>query len=151
MRPQGIQRARRVDPYPATWEVPLGIVAGVFAGALLALHLARTIANWLTGGRWEFTPVAEWITAVPGIVSGDAGAGLTDPVDVAAPVLLWVLIVVVEATTIVALVVAGIWSWRRFKPTVLGVATADEVEQMLGVSRLRQNASIIRPDLYGGH
>lgn len=150
MRVQGIQRARRVDPYPATWEVPLGIVAGSLAATLLALHLARAVANWLTGGRWELTPVAEWITAVPGIVSGDAGAGLKDPVDVAGPVLLWLLIVVHELATVAALVVVGIWSWRRFKPAVLGVASAEETEQMLGLSRLRANAGIIRPDLYGG-
>jgi hypothetical protein len=55
-----------------------------------------------------------------------------------------------ELTVLVAVVVTVVWAARRWGPgRVQGMATAAEAEQLLGVSRLRRNAAVVRPDLYG--
>ena len=47
-------------------------------------------------------------------------------------------------------ITAAIWVVRRWGPNRMkGMATADEAEAILGLSRLRRVAPIIRPDLYG--
>jgi hypothetical protein len=66
------QQSRRHDPYPWTWEIPLGIALVILIVLVCGVHLGRGIANVLAGlaGRsrdvlsysrvclrsWEVTP-----------------------------------------------------------------------------------------------
>ena len=44
------------------------------------------------------------------------------------------------------------WAYQRWGPgRMRGMATAAEAEKLLGVTRLRKVAGILRPDLYGKH
>ena len=46
------QQARRRDPYPWTWELPLSVVLLVLLVAGLAAHLGRAVANRAAGAGW---------------------------------------------------------------------------------------------------
>ena len=47
-----LQSDRRRDPYPFTWEIPVGILTGWLLLAGLGIQLARTLANWTAGAGW---------------------------------------------------------------------------------------------------
>ena len=144
------QQARRRDPYPWTWELPLGLVVAVLLVAALAAHLGRALANLTAGAGWAIPKRTELFTSLPGLLSGDAAAGLTKttgPVATATALLAWIVAVelLVLAAVLVALKVGlGRWGPGRMQ----GMASRREAEQLLGRSRLRRNAPIIRPDLY---
>ena len=40
-----MQRSRRNDPYPFTWEIPAAIIAGVLLVLVLGVHIGRAAAN----------------------------------------------------------------------------------------------------------
>jgi hypothetical protein len=146
-----MQRARRHDPHPTPWEVPLAIVVGSLLLVVVGAHLGRGIANLLSAGWWDFPDRADWFTSIPGLLEGDASAGLTAThAAVAAATLLWICIAAVELA-ILGLIVAGIRSGLRLwgPSRVQGVATREEAERLLGRSRLRRHAAVVRPDLYG--
>ena len=146
-----MQRARRHDPHPTPWEVPLAIVLGALLLVMVGAHVGRGIANLLSAGWWEFPDRADLFTSLPGLLGGDASAGLTATHPNLAPAtMLWSCIAAVELA-ILALIVAGIRAGLRlWGPTrVQGVATREEAERLLGRSRLRRHAAIVRPDLYG--
>lgn len=87
---------------------------------------------------------------MPGVLAGDAAAGLALPLQVGAPpgqLLGWVITVeVIIAAATITVTAAGL---RRWGPGRLkGMATAAEAEAALGASRLRRVRPIIRPDLY---
>lgn len=145
-----MQTERRRNPYPFTWEVPAGILAALVLLLVFGVHLGRGFANWTAGAGWHWPRPAALFTAVPGVLAGDASAGLALPLGVgAAPgqLLGWVIVVeVVIAAGAIVLTVAGL---RRWGPGRLrGMATAPEAEAALGASRLRRVRHIIRPDLY---
>lgn len=145
-----MQTERRHNPYPFTWEVPAGIIATFTLLIVLGVHLGRGLANWTAGAGWHWPPPAALFTAVPGVLTGDAAAGLAIPLRVgAAPgqLLGWVIAVdAIIAAGAIAVAVAGL---RRWGPARLkGMATAAEAEAALGASRLRRVRHIIRPDLY---
>lgn len=145
-----MQTERRRDPYPFTWEVPAGIVAALALLLVLGVHLGRGLANWAAGAGWRWPQPAALFTAVPGVLAGDAAAGLALPLQVGAPpgqLLGWVITVeVIIAAGAITVTAAGL---RRWGPGRLkGMATAAEAEAALGPSRLRRVRSIIRPDLY---
>ena len=58
------QGSRRENPYPWTWEVPLGVAVAVLALFALGVQLGRSIANGLTGIGW-FRPVRGFSRACP--------------------------------------------------------------------------------------
>lgn len=143
-----IQQTRRTNPYPWTWEIPavVGLATLIVLG--IGIHVGRTIANGVTGHGWGFTRRDELVTSLPPLLRGDSTAGvdLTTGADERA---LWVSIGAVELGTIVLLVCAALIVWRRWGPTrVRGMANAAEAETLLGVSRLRRHAHIVRPDLH---
>ena len=146
-----MQRARRHDPHPTPWEVPLAIVVGSLLLFVVGAHVGRGIANLLSVGWWEFPDRADLFTSLPGLLEGDAGAGLTATHPMVAPaIVLWVCIAAVELV-VLGLIVAGIRAGLRLwgPSRVQGVATREEAERLLGRSRLRRHAAIVRPDLYG--
>lgn len=145
-----MQRSRRRDPIPWTWEIPAGIVLAILLVLTLGVQLGRSIANLLSGAGWAWVPSANLFTSLPGIVRGEAGSGLAAAHELAGTHLLWGCVVVVE----LAMTVAACWGLKvamdRWGPNRLrGMANRDEAEKLLGRSRLRKAAPVIRPDLYG--
>lgn len=165
-----MQRERRRDPYPWTWEIPLGVaLAGGFA-VVIGLQLGRSMANLVAGAGWtwpdpattsdagQFTsPIgtAFW-TSLPGVVTGDSSAGLAEQEasngGLAGPSLTWGCLAATEVLVVVALGWLAIFVLQRWGPgRMRGMATSAEAERMLGVTRLRKVAGIVRPDLHGKH
>ncbi len=161
-----MQRERRRDPYPWTWEIPLAVaLAGGFA-IVLGLQLGRSVANLVAGAGWtwpdldagQFTsPIgtAFW-TSLPGVVTGDSSAGLAEHEAssgrLAGPSLTWGCLIATELLLAVALGWVAIVILQRWGPgRMRGMATSAEAERMLGVTRLRKVAGIVRPDLHGKH
>ena len=144
------QQSRRHDPYPWTWELPLGVTTAVLLLLTVGVHLGRATANVLVGGRWQLPARRDLFTTVGEVLAGDAAAGLpptTGPV--ASPGSLTVSIVLTElAIVVVSLLVLKLvldrWGPARMK----GMASRAEAERLLGVTRLRRNSAVIRPDLY---
>ncbi len=166
-----MQRERRRDPYPWTWEFPVAAAVLVAVVIVVGIQLGRSVANLLPGTGWTWpasdtttemgfetgSPIgtAFW-TSLPGVVGGDSAAGLpagTAPSDgLAGPGLLWASITATELTLLTLTAWAGIWLHQRWGPgRMRGMATVAGAEKLLGVTRLRKVAPIVRPDLYGKH
>jgi hypothetical protein len=145
------QQARRRDPYPWTWELPVNLVVAFLVMAALAAHLGRAVANRTAGGPWAYPARADLFTSLPAVLTGHADAGLPQhggPLASSTALLAWVA--VTELLLLVA-VLAGLklgldrWGPGRMR----GMTSRHESEQLLGRSRLRRNAPLIRPDLCG--
>jgi hypothetical protein len=145
-----MQRARRTNPYPWTWEPPVA-AAGTFALlAVLAMHAARALAALFAGHGWQMTQRAQIFSSVPGLLAGDASTGLAVQTNYASTTQLWAWTAATEGVVCVVALMALRWWLVRWGPgRVHGMASAAEVEHLLGPSRLRRNAPVIRPDLYG--
>ncbi len=155
-----MQKARRHDPYPWTWEVPLLVFVVLMLGLAVGVQVGRSLANLLAGAGWTWAvDQATFWRSIPAVAGGDAGAGLGTGTSgprldggLASPVLVWTGIGIVEVLVLVAAGWAAIWGLQRWGPGRLkGMATRPEAEQMLGLTRLRKVSSIVRPDLYGKH
>ena len=146
-----MQRSRRHDPYPFTWEIPAAIIAGVLLVLVLGVHLGRAAANLLAGAGWGWPAREELFRSLPGILGGDGGAGLPRAFHGGAgQSALWTSISVCE---LLLLILLG-WAFKigldRWGPhRVQGMATRAQAEQMLGRTRLRTASAVVRPDLYG--
>lgn len=145
-----MQRSRRTNPYPFTWEIP-ALVAGVVLFLLmLGVQLGRSVANLFAGNGWVLVDRADLVSSVAGVVAGHADAGLTGLARPAGPGLLWGCVIGVDLLVLAGCVAAALWGWGRWRPArVHGMATPAQAEALLGVSRLRRHAKVIRPDLYG--
>ena len=144
-------------------------LAGGFA-LVTGLQLGRSLANLVAGAGWtwpdptttsgagQFTsPIgtAFW-TSLPGVVTGDSSAGLAQQEAsngrLAGPSLTWGCLIVTELLVVAALGWLAIFVLQRLGPgRMRGMATSAEAERMLGVTRLRKVAGIVRPDLHGKH
>ncbi|MCK5927224.1 hypothetical protein [Nocardioides sp.] len=159
-----MQRDRRRDPYPWTWEVPLAVTLATLFVIVIGIQLGRSVANLLAGAGWTWpdanagafpSPIgtAFW-TSLPGVLGGNAEAGLPTPVpgDLAGRGLVWASLALTELSLLAATIWAGVWAYQRWGPgRMRGMATAAEAEKLLGVTRLRKVAGIVRPDIYGKH
>lgn len=146
-----MQQERRTNPYPWTWEIPTAISGAVLLVMALAVHVARAIANLGAGAGWQLTPRPALFSSLPGLLSGDATAGLSaaSPAH-ASSGQLWFWIVATELILLVAIVLILRSGLRKWGPGhIRGMASPGEVDQLLGLARLRRNAAMIRPDLYG--
>jgi len=145
-----LQQRRRTNPYPWTWELPAAIGVAVVLALILGIHLGRSLANGLAGTGWTFTDRRDLFTSLPALLGGDATAGLGEPGRMSAGEhALWVSIGAVELAIIASLAWAGVVAMRRWGPARMrGMASVAETEELLGISRLRRNAPIIRPDLH---
>lgn len=146
-----MQQSRRTNPYPLTWEIPCAVTVAVLFLLVLGVHAGRTAANIIAGAGITWPSSDKLITSLPGVLRGDATAGLTpQPGPVATPRATQVWIVLTEAISLALMLWAATISWVRWGPgRVRGMATRTEVENLLGRRRLRRSASVIRPDLYG--
>jgi len=145
-----MQRSRRTNPYPFTWEIPLALVVAVLFLLLLGVQLGRSAANLLAGNGWDFVDRAALFTSLPGIIRGHADAGLGPLSHHPGPSILWASIGTAEAIILVGCAAGLKWGLGRWGPGRLhGMATRAEAEALLGRTRLRKHAKVIRPDLYG--
>jgi hypothetical protein len=146
-----MQRARRRDPYPVTWEVPTGIVLAIVVIAVLGLHIGRGVANLVAGGWWGFPDRARLFVSLPALLRGDPAAGLTRVEGpVASASLLWTCVILVEVMLLIGSLAALKFGLGRWGPhRVQGLASRAEAERLLGRARLRPHSRIVRPDLYG--
>ena len=131
-----MQQARRHNPYPLTWEIPLGVACLVVLTLALGVHLGNGLAQLAAGHGWVWPAPADLFTSLPTVLTNTG-------VDAQA------MIVAVEAVLAGALLGAGVAAWGRWGPSRLkGMASPAQAEQVLGVGRLRQVAAIVRPDLH---
>jgi len=145
-----MQRSRRTNPYPFTWEIPLFVFTAVAFLLLMGLQAARSIANLIAGNGWVLIERPKLITSLGGVLTGHADAGLEGLTNPATSSLLWTCIAVVELLVLIGCVVGLKWGLARWGPGRLhGMATRTEAETLLGQTRLRKHAKVIRPDLYG--
>ena len=145
------QQSRRRDPYPWTWEVPVGVVLVILLVLAGGVHLGRAIANVLAGAGWSFPLLVDLFSSLPGVLRGDAGAGLTGlNGDLPSPMKLWVCLVASELMVMAVCVSLLKFALQRWGPgRMKGMASADEAETLLGLTRLRKVRRVVRPDLYG--
>jgi hypothetical protein len=144
-----MQRSRRHNPYPLTWEIPLAVACTVLLALVLGVHVGRGIANLAAGAGWLW-PDSTWLfRSVPAVLAGDATAGIHTTSRVAVPAGLRVWLAVTEVAVVAPLALAGTFVVRRWGPNRLkGMASPEEAERLLGVSRLRRVRHVIRPDLH---
>lgn len=145
-----MQRSRRTNPYPFTWEIPVFLFTAVLFLLLMGLQTGRSIANLIAGSGWVFVERPKLITSLGGVLAGHSDVGLSGLTSPATPGLLWTCIGVVELLVLIGCVVGLKWGLARWGPGRLhGMATRTEAETLLGQTRLRKHAKVIRPDLYG--
>jgi len=156
-----MQRERRRDPYPWSWEIPVTVLVLMVLAMVVGIQVARSLANLAAGSGWTWpaadpamvstpTGAAFW-SSVPGVLAGDSEAGLPEPVpaDLAGPRLLWASLVTTELVLLALAVWIGVRLYVRWGPARMrGMATSAEAEKLLGVTRLRKVAAIVRPDLH---
>jgi hypothetical protein len=145
------QQSRRRDPYPWTWEIPLGIVLVILMVLVCGVHLGRGIANVWAGVGWAFPGRVELFRSLPAVLGGDAAAGL-DGLNgsLSSPSAVWMWVVASEVmllavSVFVLKLVVDCWGPARMR----GMASQGEAERLLGVTRLRKVRTVVRPDLYG--
>ena len=146
-----MQRERRHTPYPWTWEPIAGAVMAVLLAVLLMVHASRAAANWAAGAGWTWPTSRELLTSTLAVLRGDATAGLAaPPAGHAGEGLLLTLIVIGQLIWIVAAIWGAATWWSRWGPGALaGTASVAQARAVLGRQRLREDAQVIRPDLYG--
>ena len=144
-----MQRERVQDQYPWTWELPLAVVCGVLIVVIAVLQSGRSLANWFAGSGWRWPTPDKLVTSIPGLLAGDAAAGLSGVQHAASATALWGWLTVVGLLTITASTIACVWAWRRWGPARMrGMATITEAHELLGEDRLWRVRHVIRPDLY---
>ena len=145
-----MQRSRRTTPYPFTWEIPVGIVLGVPLTLVLGLQAGQSVANLVAGNGWVFVDRVALFSTLGPLLSGQASAALPGVTHPASAELYWTCVVFVELLVVVVIGWAVKLGLDRWGPARLrGMATAAEAERLLGRTRLRRHARVIRPDLYG--
>jgi hypothetical protein len=144
------QRSRRHDPYPWTWEIPLVTVLALLVLIIFGAHVGRGIANVVAGSDWRFPNRVDLFRSLLGVLRGDAAAGLVDlDGSVASPSTLLMCVAATELILLMVTVLLLKFCLDRWGPgRMRGVATAGEAERLLGVTRLRRNRRMVRPDLY---
>lgn len=129
-----MQRERRHNPYPWTWEIPTAVVLLVVLVLAVGVHLGNGLAHLVRGEGWWWPHPTEVFTTIPTVFTHDPAWG-------------WIATVEAVLIGVVGWLLAA--GWRRWGPSrVQGMATPEQAEQVLGVTRLRKVAPIVRPDLY---
>lgn len=147
-----VQRERVQDQYPWTWEIPLAVVCGVLFVAVAVCQAGRSLANWFAGAGWRWPSSDKLVTSIPGVLAGDAAAGLPGVRPAAEAQALWAWLTVVFLLTVGALIVAGVEAWRRWgSARMRGMATITEAHELLGRDRLWRVRHVVRPDLHPAH
>lgn len=136
-----MQQARRHNPYPLTWEIPVGIACVVVLTLAVGVHLGNGLTHLTAGQGWVWPQPRDLLTSIPALLSPGSGMTVGDPRP-------WIL--AVELLLTGSLVWGAYTLWQRWGPQRLkGMASPEQAERILGVRRLRKAAPIIRPDLHG--
>ena len=148
-----MQVARRHDPYPWTWE-PFALWALMLLMVLLlGIHVGRGLANWVAGAGFTWPLANSVVTSIFGVIAGDPAAGLAHQHQLghwASTGLLHGWLIGTEILLVISYGVATFYVLRTWGPwRVLGMASREEAELLLGRTRLRKVADVVRPDLYG--
>ncbi len=144
-----LQSGRAKDPYPFTWEIPAAAFAVWVLLAVLAAHTGRALANITAGAGWTWPSSRALFTSLPALLAGDPRAGLASLGGAASPAALAGWIITVEVLLLAATIAGSVWAARRWGPgRMKGMASRAEAEAVLGITRLRNTARIIRPDLF---
>lgn len=145
------RRDRFANRVPLTWEIPaFAALIGLFL-LLVTPLLVQGVVALVAAGEFAW-PNQNLITAYGGLFQGRFGAGLSDGASAALPgdAVMWFLTVLGEFVVFGAAVVVGLWMRDLAGWNVRhGLATATQASEALGLPRLRANAAVIRPDLYG--
>jgi len=145
-----MQRSRRTTPYAFTWEIPVGTLVTVLLTLVVGVQVGRSLANLVAGNGWVFVDRIAMFTTLGPLLSGQADAGLPTATRPASAALLWACIGIVELLVVAAIGWVVKFGLDRWGPARLrGMATAAEAEALLGRTRLRRHAKVIRPDHYG--
>lgn len=137
-----MQRSRRHNPYPLTWEIPAGIACVVLVVLALGVHAGNGLAHLTEGYGWIWPRQQDLFASIPAVLTNTAAA----PIGVHG----WIL--TVELLNIAGLSWAAVTTWQRWGSERLkGMATPEQAEQVLGVRRLRKVAHVVRPDLHPHH
>lgn len=145
-----MQQARRSNPYPWTWEPAAALGLLVLLESVLGIHLGRSLAILTAGHGWHWIANNELFRSLPGVLTGHPETGLPGvSAHAADPTAMTVWIGVTLVLLLAATAVAGRWAWGRWGTSrMLGMATREEAQTVLGMTRLHKNRHIIRPDLY---
>ena len=148
-----MQVERRRDPYPWTWE-PFALWALMLLMVLLlGIQVGRGLANWFAGAGFTWPLAKNVVTSIFGVIGGDPAVGLAHPRQLgrlASTGLLHGWLIGTEVLLVIAYGVATFYVLRTWGPwRVLGMASREEAERLLGRTRLRKVAGVVRPDLYG--
>ena len=164
-----LQRERRRDPYPWTWEIPAAVAMVMGLAAVLGIQLGRGAANLVAGAGWTWPETSTHSTgagkvqvpspmgdafwsSIPSVLAGDAGAGLARTEragDLAGAGMVWAGIALAELSLLGALTWALVAAYQRWGPgRMRGMASREDAETLLGRTRLRKVAPIVRPDLH---
>ena len=145
-------QSRRTDVFPTTWEIPVGIGLIWLLGSFLALPAGQGLAFALSGTGFVW-PGPELGQSTLGLLTGDAGRGLSPELQAATPptVLVYAAAVVVELALASAAAIGLTWWWRTVGPLAqFGMAGRQEVAAVLGRRQLMRRRRTIRPDLVAG-
>jgi hypothetical protein len=140
---------------PLTWELPVAVALAWVSVAVMLLPAGRGAASWLTGRGWFWPGTGAALSAsLRALMTGHPSAGLvaTGPAALPAPGVVYLLLALLEFSWL-AVTSYGlrVW-WRTWGPGMReGLAGRGEVEKVLGLSRMRRNRAVIRPDLYAKH
>lgn len=145
-----LQTDRRRNPYPLTWEIPVGTATMLILLAALGIQLGRSIAHWNAGAGWTWPRGRALFTSLRAILGGQATAGLNPlPVPAASPAAVFGWIVTVELILTISALTVTVLALRRWGPgRMRGMATPEQARSTLGAGRLRRVRSVLRPDLY---
>ena len=141
------------DVGPVSWEIPAAAVLVWVAVAALLLPAGRATATLVTGGGWVWPSGSSVLLAsVGGLLTGDHTAGLTAAQVAALPSAAAVYAV---TAAVLGLFLAGsggaAWAGQRWLGGRSGMASRAQVAEVLGSTRLRRAAPVIRPDLRPTH
>jgi hypothetical protein len=144
-----LQADRRRNPYPYTWEIPIGILTGWLLLAGIGIQLGRSLANATAGAGWAWPSGRALYTSLPAVLAGDPTAGLALAGGAASLANLQAWLIVTQLVILAGYTTALVWAGRRWGPgRMKGMASPAEAEEVLGLTRLRRNATLIRPDLH---
>ena len=136
---------------PTTWQLPVAVTCTGLVLVVLTPLVMQSLVALLTSGQLAWPTGHHW-AAYRALLQGHFGAGLPENIAQAlwpTPAM-WAWTLLGELVVGAAAVVVGLWM-RDVTGTTSGhgLATSAQAAEALGLPRLRKNAAVIRPDLYG--
>lgn len=134
------------DGYAWTWEPAAAALLTTAVLALMSIQAARSLTLLAAGHGWQWPDSEQLVTSTGGILGGDLSAGLSIADPVGGAVGAWILAAILFTASLIAVLVLAVrWATgHRYR----GMATTSQATRLLGISRLRANRRVIRPDLY---